>query len=66
MMEPEIEQGEIVTKTEGYEFRGVVIAKFYTLSGKLRYVVESTVPGASGIVHIFAPTQIKPTGAGRI
>lgn len=65
-MEQEIEEGEIVIKTEGHDFRGVVIAKFHTLSGKLRYVVECTVPGAAGIVHIFAPRQIKPTGAGRI
>lgn len=58
-LEPSIEQGDTVTKTEGYEFRGIVIAKFYTLAGKKRFAVESTVPGAAGIVHIFNEKQIR-------
>lgn len=59
ILEPAIEKGDTVTKTDGYEFRGVVIAKFFTLAGKKRYAVESTVPGAAGIVHIFNETQLK-------
>lgn len=51
--------GDLVEKTSGYQFCGVVVAVFKKLSGEVRFVVELTAPGASGMLHIFNATQLK-------
>ena len=51
--------GSRVEKTKGYKWPGVVVSAFYTKAGKLRYVVECTVPEVEGALHIYAPEQIK-------
>ena len=51
--------GATVTKKTGYEFTGIVVAAYNKLDGKARYVVESTVSGASGLQHIFSGSDIK-------
>lgn len=48
-------EGDHVRKVTGdYTFDGVVLAKFYKLSGLLRYVVEDD----RGCVHIFNESQL--------
>lgn len=51
--------GEKVTKVSGYSFTGVVVARFNTLADKPRYVVECTVNGASGMLHIYNEKQLE-------
>lgn len=51
--------GDKVRKVKGYRWPGVVVAKFETLSGKLRYVVECTVPEVAGALHIYSPEQLE-------
>lgn len=51
--------GDKVRKVKGYRWPGVVVAKFETLSGKLRYVVECTVPEVTGALHIYSPEQLE-------
>jgi hypothetical protein len=50
--------GDKVEKVAGYRWPGVVVAVFETTGGKLRYVVECTVPEVAGALHIYAPEQI--------
>lgn len=50
--------GMKVEKVSGYKFPGVVLAPFYTLSGKLRYAVEAEGEGFEGMIHIFSPEQL--------
>lgn len=52
------EVGDKVQKTKGYKWPGVVVSKFYTLDGALRYVVECVVPEVKGALHIYAPEQL--------
>jgi len=52
------QKGDLVKKVKGYEFSGVVVASFLTLAGKKRYVVECTVPGAGGMLHIYNETVL--------
>ena len=60
-MSDELKIGEKVEKVKGYRWPGVVVAIFETTKGKLRYVVECTVPEVSGALHIYAPDQIGRT-----
>lgn len=48
-----------VAKVAGYPFRGVVVAAFNTLGGEDRYVVECTVPGCEGLLHIYNADQLR-------
>lgn len=51
--------GTKVQKVKGYRWPGVVVAAFETTAGKLRYVVECTVPEVTGALHIYSPEQIE-------
>lgn len=46
-------------KTKGHEFIGVLRTVFTVGSGETRIVVESTVPGALGLLFIFRPDQME-------
>lgn len=52
-------QWDKVRKRSGYQFPGVVVSVFMTLSGQERYVVECVVPGVAGILHIFNGDQLE-------
>lgn len=54
-----VEIGDEVVKVSGYKWPGVVVAKFTTLDGKLRFVVECTVAEVRGALHIYSPEQIR-------
>ena len=51
--------GDDVKKIKGYAWPGVIVARFTTLAGKTRYVVECTVPGVEGALHIYSPEQLR-------
>lgn len=51
--------GSTVQKVKGYKWPGIIVSAFYTKAGKLRYVVECTVPEVEGALHIYAPEQIE-------
>jgi len=51
--------GARVEKISGYRWPGEVVAVFRTRAGKLRYVVECTVPEVAGALHIYSPGQIR-------
>lgn len=51
--------GDKVQKTKGYKWPGVVVAVFETLAGRIRVVVECTVPEVAGALHIYSPDQIE-------
>ena len=53
--------GDEVTKNSGYCFTGIVVSRFKTLAGEPRYVVECTVPGAGGMLHIYNEKQLTST-----
>lgn len=46
-----------VVKPRGYPFPGLVVAKFTTRAGDVRYVVESDL--APGMLHIFTASQLE-------
>lgn len=48
--------GDKVNKINGYKFPGTVVACFYTLAGKERYVVEMN---EYGLLHIFNGDQLE-------
>lgn len=48
--------GDKVNKPKGYKFPGVIISKFYTTKGELRYVVEME---DYGLLHIFNEEQLE-------
>ena len=52
------EVGDRVEKCSGYQWPGVVVAVFGTLTGVRRYVVGCTVPEVAGALHIYAPNQL--------
>ena len=52
------EIGDKVEKLSGYKYPGVVVAKFRTTAGKIRYVVECTAPDCQGMLHIFNAAQL--------
>lgn len=56
--------GEPVQKVSGYKWPGIVVAQFFTLEMKERYVVECTVPEVAGALHIYSPEQIARSSLG--
>jgi hypothetical protein len=58
-MEFEFSVGDTVEKVGGYKWPGVVVAAFKTTEGLHRYVVECTVEGVAGALHIFSSIQLK-------
>jgi hypothetical protein len=56
-----MKSGDRVQKKRGYKWPGVIVAKFETLSGEVRVVVECTAPDAAGALHIFNLDQLEPT-----
>jgi len=64
-MEPHaIKVGDRVEKVGGYRWPGVVVADFLTLAGERRLVVECTVQGVDGALHIYNPQQLRPVTGG--
>ena len=55
-MNEEFEVGDYVIKGTGYSYSGIVVGKYYTLTNKLRYVVEL---GYTPLQHIFSPLQLR-------
>ena len=51
--------GDRVKKKEGYEWPGFVVCSFRNLEGRARYVVECTVPGVKGALHIYSGHQLE-------
>lgn len=51
--------GNKVRKASGYAFKGEVVGVVHKLNGQTRYVVECTVPGCEGMLHIFRHDQLK-------
>lgn len=58
-MKKVFEEGDFVTKKEGHEFTGIVVATFNTLDGKPRVVVECLAQGARGLLFILRHDQLK-------
>jgi hypothetical protein len=56
--EIEFEVYEYVQKKTGYKYPGMIMAKFTTRSGAIRYVVEAIHPDFNGMLHIFNGTQL--------
>jgi hypothetical protein len=50
---------DVVLKPRGYQFPGVIVARFRTTKGDPRYVVEATGHGYAGMLHIFNPDQLE-------
>jgi hypothetical protein len=50
--------GDLVEKTNGYKWPGVVVGVVQTLAGKTRIVVECTAKGVEGALHIYTPEQL--------
>lgn len=53
------DKGNLVRKTRGYPWPGVVQSVFTTEAGETRVVVECTVPEVRGALHIFNPEQLE-------
>lgn len=51
--------GDKVEKINGYKWPGVIVAVFETLEKETRVVVECTVPGVDGALHIYNPDQLR-------
>ena len=51
--------GDTVRKTKGYEWPGVIVADFTTLTGQRRLVVECTTPEVAGALHIYNEDQLE-------
>lgn len=51
--------GDLVQKTRGYKFPGVVVSVFEKLDGEVRYVVEASNRDFPGILHIFRGDQLE-------
>lgn len=54
----EIGVGADVEKVSGYRWPGEVRSVFTTRAGKVRFVVECTVPEVAGALHIYSGDQI--------
>ena len=54
--------GDRVCKAKGYRFPGVIVAKFATLAGKKRFVVECTSEDCAGCLRIFNEEQLSREG----
>lgn len=50
--------GDLVFKEKGYRFPGEVVAAFATRAGKMRYVVECTLEGCEGMLHVYNGGQL--------
>jgi hypothetical protein len=48
-----------VQKIKGYKYPGVIVSIFYTLEGKVRYVVEADHPDFTGMLHIFSNQDLE-------
>lgn len=59
MTRPPFSLGDKVKKSKGYAWPGVVVAVFFTTAGHCRIVVECTVPGVAGALHIYNPEQLE-------
>lgn len=59
MREFKYQQWEDVQKRKGYRFPGKIVARYWSLKGCERYVVECVASGAEGCQHIFAPEQLR-------
>ena len=53
--------GDEVEKVGGYKWPGIVVARFLTRAGAVRFVVECTVPEVAGALHIFSMEQLRIT-----
>lgn len=51
--------GDTVRKTKGYEWPGVIVADFTTLTGQRRLVVECITPEVAGALHIYNEDQLE-------
>jgi hypothetical protein len=49
--------GDLVEKSSGYEYPGIIVSRFKTRDGKIRYVVEHTI--SRGMLHIFNGSQLR-------
>ena len=50
-----IQVGDIVTKSKGYDYDGIVVSKFETTKEAIRFVAEHA---DSGMLHIFNEGQL--------
>lgn len=57
--EPKFHTFEKVQKASGYKWSGVVVSVFTNLAGDIRYVVECTIPGVEGALHIYNERQLE-------
>lgn len=57
-MTPLFRINDRVGKISGYKWPGKVVSVFTRLSGDARYVVECTIPEASGALHIYSEGQL--------
>lgn len=58
--------GERVTKITGYyRLRGIVVARFLTVKGDIRYVVEHR-PDAPGLLHIYGGANLITDEAAKV
>jgi len=55
---PKFALWQSVSKPKGYSFDGVVVSRFYTMRGGLRYVIEHA--RVAGRLHIFNEDQLVP------
>ena len=51
--------GNAVNKTSGYKYPGIVVSVFSNTKGEIRYVVECTLEGVQGMLHIFNENQLE-------
>lgn len=54
----ELKIGDNVRKVKGYKYFGVIVAKFFTTSGHLRFVVEN-IGENKGMLFIFNADQLE-------
>ena len=52
--------GDLVKKSAGYEYPGIIVSVFTTRAGAVRYVVEADHPAFVGMLHIFNGDQLEP------
>jgi hypothetical protein len=57
--EPTFKEGDVVEKSEGYKWPGVIVSAFRTLNGEWRFVVECTAPGVLGALHIYSAKHLR-------
>lgn len=51
--------GDGVIKISGYKYPGIVVSAFQNTKDEDRYVVECTLKGAEGMLHIFNEKQLE-------